>query len=175
MNAHPETRGQAWRFALVVVSDKAASGARADACMPQLRAALPQRSSISVERIVADDRVAIASLLAELADGGSVDCILTAGGTGLGPRDVTPQATLSVADYEVPGLAEAMRASTGQLVPTAMLSRAVAAVRARTLIVNLPGSPNAIRETLNVIVDVIPHGLGLLRGDVGEHAAPAVT
>ncbi|MDQ2817944.1 MAG: MogA/MoaB family molybdenum cofactor biosynthesis protein [Candidatus Eremiobacteraeota bacterium] len=160
-----------WRFALLVISDKAAAGERSDGCLPQMRAGLPPSSSVTCERILPDDACALQALLRDLSDGEGTDCILTAGGTGLGPRDMTPQATLAVADYEVPGLAEAMRASSVRTVRTAMLSRAVAAVRRRTLIINLPGSPTAVRETLAVIADVIPHGLALLRGEVTEHAA----
>jgi molybdenum cofactor synthesis domain-containing protein len=122
------------------------------------------------EEILADDRKELESLLKLLCDGGGVDAIFTSGGTGLGLRDITPQATLAIADYEVPGIAEAMREHSATRVPTAILSRAVAAVRKRTLIVNLPGSPKAVRETMAVIAQVLPHAFELLRGGDGEHA-----
>lgn len=160
-----------WRFALVVVSDKASSGVRVDECLPVLREGLPPESDVVAEHVLPDDKARLAALLRELCDRGDIDCVLTSGGTGLGPRDVTPQATLAVADYEVPGLGEAMRAASVARVPTAMLSRAIAVVRSRALIVNLPGSPKGARETLAVIAGVLPHALGLLRGDVGEHVA----
>lgn len=160
-----------WRFALIVLSDKASSGERADACLPAMADELPADSDVISEHILPDDRSALEALLRDLCDAEDADCVLTSGGTGLGARDVTPQATLAVADYEVPGIAEAMRAASIASVPTAMLSRAVAVVRAKTLIVNLPGSPKGVRETLAVIAGVLPHALGLLRGDVGEHAA----
>lgn len=160
-----------WRYALVVLSDKASSGVRADACLPAMRAGLPAGSGVVVERILPDDRGALEALLRDICDADAADCILTSGGTGLGPRDVTPQATLAVADYQVPGIAEAMRSASLAAVPTAMLSRAVAAVRAKTLIVNLPGSPKGVRETLAVIAGVLPHALELLRLEVGEHTA----
>ncbi|HXM18867.1 MAG TPA: MogA/MoaB family molybdenum cofactor biosynthesis protein [Candidatus Tumulicola sp.] len=168
MNAR--AAGRPWRFALVVLSDKAARGERQDDCLAIMRAGLPAGSDVVAERILADDRPGIEALLIDLCDKSDVDCVLTSGGTGLGPRDNTPQATLAVADYEVPGLAEAMRAASLGHVRTAMLSRAVAAVRRATLIVNLPGSPKGTRETLAVIVDVIPHALALLRGELTEHA-----
>jgi molybdopterin adenylyltransferase len=159
------------RFALLVLSDKAAAGKRDDACLPAMTEGLPRGATVASAEIMADDRPGIESKLAALCDSGDVDCVITSGGTGLGPRDVTPQATLAVAEYEVPGIAEAMRAASIATVPTAMLSRAVAAVRSGVLIVNLPGSPRGVRETLAVIASTLPHAIGLLRGKLGEHAA----
>jgi len=158
------------RVALLVLSDKAASGERADACLPAMRSALPPGASIVSEAILPDDRATIAACLARFCDDDLADIVLTSGGTGLSPRDVTPQATLDIADYAVPGIGEAMRAASIAAVPTAMLSRAIAAVRGRTLVVNLPGSPKAVRETLAVIGSQLAHAVGLLRGDVGEHS-----
>jgi molybdenum cofactor synthesis domain-containing protein len=159
------------RFALIVLSDKAAAGERADACLPELTQGLPADAVVVSSEILSDDREELEARLRSLCASGSVDCILTSGGTGLSARDVTPQATLAIADYEVPGIGEAMRAASLAAVPTAMLSRAVAVVRGVTLIVNLPGSPRAVRETLGVIAGVLPHAIGLLRGRVGEHQA----
>jgi molybdenum cofactor synthesis domain-containing protein len=158
------------RVALLVLSDKAASGERADACLPALRSGIPAGASIVCEEILADDRSTIAARIARLCDDDVADVVLTSGGTGLSPRDVTPQATAEIADYVVPGIGEAMRAASIPHVPTAMLSRAIAAVRGRTLVVNLPGSPKAVRETLAVIAGQLAHAVGLLRGDVGEHS-----
>jgi molybdopterin adenylyltransferase len=158
------------RVALLVLSDKAASGERADACLPAMRSGIPPEASIVCEEILADDHSAIAARLARLCDEDVADVVLTSGGTGLSPRDVTPQATAEIADYIVPGIGEAMRAASIAHVPTAMLSRAIAAVRGRTLVVNLPGSPKAVRETLAVIAGQLAHAVGLLRGDVGEHS-----
>jgi len=101
-----------------------------------------------------------------------VDVILTTGGTGLGPRDFTPEATLSVVDRVVPGFAEAMRAKTFEATPFAILSRAVAGVRGKCLIINLPGSPKAVRECLEVILPAIPHAVEIIKGEVAEHLAP---
>lgn len=159
------------RFALIVLSDKAAAGERADACLPEMTQGLPDGAIVVASEILADDRQAIEARLRALCASGTVDCILTSGGTGLSARDVTPQATLAIADYEVPGIAEAMRAASLAKVPTAMLSRAVAVVCGATLVVNLPGSPRGVRETLAVIAGVLPHAIGLLAGRVGEHKA----
>lgn len=116
------------------------------------------------ERILPDDPAALQAELIDLADAGSADLVLTSGGTGLGPRDRTPQATAAILDYEVPGIAEAIRAAAIPSVKTAMLSRALAGVRHRTLIVNFPGSPKAVGESLDVVLPVIPHALELLAG-----------
>jgi len=159
------------RVALVVLSDKAASGERADACLPVMRSSLPAGCVVVSEEVLADDRRELESLLKLLCDRGGIDAIFTSGGTGLGLRDITPQATLAVADYDVPGIADAMRQHSAVKVPTAILSRAVAAVRKRTLIINLPGSPKAVRETMAVIASVLPHAFELLRGSAGEHAS----
>jgi molybdenum cofactor synthesis domain-containing protein len=112
----------------------------------------------------------IANKLMEWADAGNVDVILTTGGTGLGPRDVTPEATTRVIDRAVPGLAEAMRAGTLPKTPFAILSRAVAGLRGKCLIVNLPGSPRAVRECLEVILPAVPHAVQIITGEITEHA-----
>lgn len=159
-----------WRAVLIVLSDKAASGERPDACLPAMRSGLPEEFGVAAEHILNDDSAALISLLRKLCDADGADLVLTSGGTGLSPRDITPQATLSIAEYEVPGIAEAMRAASLRQVPTAMLSRAVAAVRKKTLIVNLPGSPKAVSETLAVVAPVLGHGCELLHGNKGDHA-----
>jgi molybdenum cofactor synthesis domain-containing protein len=128
--------------------------------------------AVTDERIIPDEAAGIAEVLFHLSERPDVDLILTTGGTGLAPRDVTPQATLGTIEYEVPGIAEAMRAASLAVTPAAMLSRAVAGVRNRTLIVNLPGSPKGVRETLAVILPALPHALNTLRGEVGDHERP---
>jgi molybdopterin adenylyltransferase len=155
----------AYRTAVIVLSDRAAAGTRADACLPAAREALGAGFAVEDERILPDEPAALQAALIELADAG-MPLVLTSGGTGLGPRDRTPQATSAVLDYEIPGIGEAMRAASMQIIATAMLSRAVAGVRDRTLIVNLPGSPKAVRETIAVLVPVLPHALDLLADNV---------
>ena len=154
--------------ALIVLSDRAASGARADACLPVMKERLGPAYRIVRELVLPDDPGALQAELIDISDSGTADLILTSGGTGLAPRDRTPQATLAVLDYEVPGIAEAIRAASMEIVRSAMLSRAVAGVRHRTLIVNLPGSPKAVAESMDVIVSVLPHALELLADRVSD-------
>ena len=150
-----------FRVAAIVLSDRAASGERPDACIPVMRERLTGYE-IVCERVLPDDASALQAELIDVCDGSTADVVLTSGGTGLSPRDRTPQATLAVLDYEVPGIAEAIRAESMKIVASAMLSRAVAGVRHRTLIVNLPGSPKAVGEALDVLLPVLPHALELL-------------
>jgi molybdopterin adenylyltransferase len=163
------------RVAILTVSDKASSGERADAGGPAIRETLAA-SGVETEvveyRIVADEEQDIAEALFHLSERADVDLILTTGGTGLAPRDVTPQATLGAIEYQVPGIAEAMRAASLQVTPAGMLSRAVAGVRRGTLIVNLPGNPKAVRENLSAIAAALPHAISTLHGQVGEHSRP---
>lgn len=154
------------RVALIVLSDRAASGERPDACIPVMKERLGPAYNVAFEEVLPDDASALQARLIDLCDRGEVGLILTSGGTGLSPRDRTPQATLAILDYEVPGIAEAIRSASMRIVKSAMLSRAVAGVRHNTLIVNLPGSPKAAGESLDVIAPVLPHALELLRGEV---------
>jgi molybdopterin adenylyltransferase len=157
------------RTAVVTISDRSARGERVDESGRVLAEAL-DGSVYAVEsrRILPDEKGEIETLLIELCDQG-FELILTTGGTGFAPRDVTPEATRAVVDREAPGLAEAMRAASLKLTPHAMLSRSYAGMRDRTLIVNLPGSPKAVRENLEVILPALPHGVELLRGEDSPH------
>jgi len=159
-----------FRAGILTVSDKGAAGEREDTSGAAIRELLSGiDATIDRYEIIADVRDLIAERLTAWADAIRLDLIVTTGGTGLGRRDVTPEATLDVIDYEVPGLAEAMRAEGLKHTPMSMLSRAVAGVRGRTLIVNLPGSPRGVRENLSVILPVLPHARELLRGESSEH------
>lgn len=151
--------------ALIVLSDRAASGARADACIPVMKERLGAVYEVVRETILPDDSGALQAELIDLADAGTAALVLTSGGTGLSPRDRTPQATAAILDYEVPGISEAIRSESLRIVRTAMLARGVAGVRHRTLIVNLPGSPKAAGEALDAVLSVIPHAIALLAGD----------
>jgi molybdenum cofactor synthesis domain-containing protein len=154
------------KTALIVLSDRAASGERPDACIPIMRERLGAEYQIVRETVLPDDAGALQAELIDLCDSGKASLVLTSGGTGLSPRDRTPQATAAILDYEVPGIAEAIRAASIAIVPTAMLSRALAGVRHRTLIVNLPGSPKAVAETLGVVLPVLPHAIRQLNGEI---------
>lgn len=154
------------RFGVLTISDRSAQGQRPDASGPALEGMITLRGWKVVKRLtIPDDLVTIRKALAGWADAGDIDIIVTTGGTGFSPRDVTPEATLAVIERNAPGLAEAMRQASLRVTPHAMLSRAVAGIRGRTLIVNLPGSPKAASENLEVIVPVLPHAVQLLRND----------
>lgn len=160
-----------YRIGILTVSDRSARGERADLSMPAVAetvAALPG-AEIVARDVVPDEEPAIGTTLRRWAAEG-LDLILTTGGTGVSPRDVTPEATRAVIDREVPGFAEAMRAASLAVTPHAMLSRAVCGLLGRTLIVNLPGSPKGARENLLVIMPALPHALEKLRGDPSECA-----
>jgi molybdenum cofactor synthesis domain-containing protein len=153
------------RIAIVTVSDRAASGEREDASGPALAEDVVARGwEVAGRTVVPDDEEAIKRALVEIADAGAADVILTTGGTGLSPRDVTPEATLAVVTRCVPGLPEAMRAASLAKTPNAMISRAEAGVRGECLIVNLPGSPKGAVECFEVIAPALEHASRLLKG-----------
>ena len=158
------------RVGILTASDKGARGEREDVSGPRIRSLLSAGYETVAYTVVPDDRETIARELIRLSDEVGCDLILTTGGTGFAPRDVTPEATRDVCDRMAPGIAEAIRAQSMRITSRAMLSRGVSGIRGRTLIVNLPGSPKAVEESMAVFLDVVGHGLNLLRGTDGECA-----
>ncbi|MBK9064870.1 MAG: MogA/MoaB family molybdenum cofactor biosynthesis protein [Acidobacteria bacterium] len=159
------------RVAVLTISDRSYHGERADKTGPAVAEAVRRLlpgASIVEQTILPDEKDDIEWNLKRIADTASADLVLTAGGTGLSPRDVTPQATQAIAGYEVPGIGELMRAATRAALPVAILSRQVAAVRERTLVVNLPGSPRGAVECLEAVADVLPHAVTTLRNEAGD-------
>lgn len=157
------------RVAVLTISDSVSAGTREDRSGPALRQRLEHLGyQVTLTRTVPDDRPQIAATLRELADSNGLAAIFTTGGTGIAPRDVTPEATREVIEREIPGLGELMRAEGRKSVATAPLSRALAGSRGRTLIVNFPGSPRGAVESLDAIVDLVPHIVDLLNGNT-EH------
>ncbi|MCH8062793.1 MAG: MogA/MoaB family molybdenum cofactor biosynthesis protein [Chloroflexi bacterium] len=158
-----------FRLAILTISDAGSKGEREDTSGDVISEMMAGEDFRELRRdIVPDEEELISGRLREWCDGGEFDLILTTGGTGLGPRDVTPEATKAVLDIDVPGIAEAMRIQTLKNTPLAMLSRSVSGVRSGCLIVNLPGSPKAVRETLAVALEAIPHGLEMVKGRRGH-------
>jgi len=154
--------------AILTISDTRSAGTREDTTTDQMTEILKDAGiEVVATQLVPDEHDEIAAAIVQVAD--RADLVLTSGGTGLAPRDVTPEATRSVLDREAPGIAEAMRAETARLQPLAWLSRAVAGQRGTTLVVNLPGSPKAVRECLDVLVPMLPHALKLSSGGGGQH------
>ena len=155
--------------AILTVSDTRSAGTREDTTTELMAESLGEIDvEVVATRLVPDERDEIERAIVELCDGANL--VLTSGGTGLAPRDVTPEATLAVIDRQAPGIAEAMRAETAQFQRLAWLSRAVAGTRGRTLIVNLPGNPKAVRECMGVLTPMLPHALKLVSGEDGGGA-----
>ncbi len=157
------------RTAIITLSDKGSIGERVDESGLVIREMLSKTSAVVDHyEILPDEKLQIIAVLTRLADSGTIDLILTTGGTGVALRDVTPEATRAVIDRELPGMAEAMRAESLKKTPHAMISRAIAGIRKQTLIVNLPGSPKAVRENLAVILPALPHAIDKIKGDPSD-------
>jgi molybdopterin adenylyltransferase len=162
----------AWRAAVITVSDSRAGGRPGDASGDVIAERLRSLPAVIVQRnVVADTIDEIQGVLRRAISG--ADLVVLTGGTGLGPRDVTPQAIEPLLDYQVPGMAEAMRHDGAQRTPHAMLSRQVVGVAGQCLVISLPGSPRAVAESLDSIWAALPHALALLRGDTAHHAEPS--
>lgn len=157
-------------FAILTISDRSFRGEREDLTGPELKRFLEAKGAKVVHMsIVPDEKEIIKARLMELCDGeNSPEIILTAGGTGLGPRDVTPEATQEILEKEIPGIAETMRARSLAMTPAAMLSRAVSGLRKKTLIINLPGSPKGARENLEAVASALPHAVEIIRKKITD-------
>lgn len=163
----------AFTAGVLTVSDKGAQGQRQDESGPALRALLEAAGGrVAQYQIVPDEPAQISAVLCAWADREKLDLILTTGGTGFSPRDHTPEATLAVCNRLAPGLAETIRAEGRKKTPQAMLSRAVAGIRGRTLIINLPGSVKGVTESLAAVMPALPHGLEVLRGEAADCGHP---
>jgi molybdopterin adenylyltransferase len=153
------------KVAVLTISDRCARGERDDEGGPLVeRLVVAAGAEVVARAIVPDERVEIEQMLRKWSDAGAIDLVLTTGGTGLGARDVTPEATRSVIDREAPGIAEAMRHAGMQATAMAALSRQVAGARGKTLIVNLPGSPKAVAECLDAVIGILPHAVEMMNG-----------
>ncbi len=155
---------------IITASDKGSRGEREDVSGKTIAAMLAGIGVVKKYIVVPDEREALTAVMIDMADNLNIDLILTTGGTGLGPRDVTPDATLAVIERQVPGIPELMRAKSLEKTPRAMLTRAVAGQRGRTLIINLPGSPKGVQECLEVVLPALEHGLAIMKGEASECA-----
>ena len=160
----------AFTIGILTLSDKGSRGEREDLSGQVIRDIVAPLGKVTHYRVIPDDVDVIVETLVDWVDSENVDLILTTGGTGLSPRDVTPEATARVLDWEIPGMAEAMRVASMQKTPHAMLSRAKVGVRRQSMIINLPGSPKGVRENLEVVMPALEHGLKKLKGDPSDCA-----
>lgn len=153
------------RVAILTVSDSCAQGEREDISGQTIKDMLPEDGfEICRKKIVADDHEKIVNELKHLSDKADIDVVFTTGGTGLGPRDVTPEATASVCERIIPGLGEIMRAEGLKKTKNAILSRGIAGICNKTLVINLPGSPKGVKESLEIILNVLPHAVDMMHG-----------
>jgi molybdenum cofactor synthesis domain-containing protein len=160
-----------FKVAILTISDRGSKGEREDLSGPLIREMVKDLPAEVIHyEVIPDEKEQIVKALKRCVDELKADLILTTGGTGLSPRDVTPEATLKVIDKEVPGFSEAMRAESLKKTPHAMISRAVCGIRGSSLIINLPGSPKSVKENLSVILPALPHALSKLKGDPSECA-----
>ena len=163
-----------FRVAILTVSDRGYTGLRTDASGPMLAGMLRQAGyEVVIQEILPDERAMLTGRMRAICDGHLADLLVTTGGTGFAPRDITPEATLEIAERQAPGIAEAMRMGSLTKTPRAMLSRGVSVLRGRTLVLNLPGSPKGARENLETVLPTLEHGLAILTGRDGDCGQPA--
>jgi molybdopterin adenylyltransferase len=162
----------AFTFGIITVSDKGSRGERLDTSGQEIRTILEREGfSFSDYMIVPDEPDQISAALLTYADDKKIDLIVTTGGTGVSPRDVTPEATISILNKEIPGMAEAMRRESARITPHAMISRAVAGIRGTSLVLNLPGSPKGVRENLSTVLPALKHAIEKIKGDPSDCAS----
>lgn len=159
-----------YKIGIITASDKGSQGEREDMSAAVIKEELASLGQVVEYAIIPDDKELLAAKMIEFCDEKGLDLIFTTGGTGFSPRDVTPEATMAVVERLAPGIAEVMRYESYKITPHAMLSRATAGIRRQTLIINLPGSPKAVRECLRAILPALPHGLEVLKGQARECA-----
>ncbi len=159
-----------YKAVVVTISDKGAAGQRADASGPRLRAMLEKAYEVAEVIVIPDEVDLIAETIRKQIDEKGADLVVTTGGTGVGPRDVTPEATSMVIEKELPGFSEAMRMESYRKTPFALISRAVCGIRGQSIVVNLPGSPKAAAECLSFVEAALPHALEKVKGDPSECA-----
>ena len=160
-----------YRAAVITVSDKGSKGERVDGSGPALKEILEKTFDVTGITIVPDEAPIIAAAIKELIDAHGVDLVVTTGGTGVSARDVTPEATRSVIDRDLPGFAEVMRMESYKITPRSIISRAIAGIRGNSIVVNLPGSPKAATECLMFVLGAIPHALSKIKGDQTDCAS----
>jgi len=159
------------KIVIITVSDSCSEGKREDTSGPLIKQMVKGLGEVIKYEIIPDEKASISQAIKEAADELKADIVLTTGGTGLSFRDVTPEATREVVEKEIPGFAELMRQKSFEIAPTAILSRAIAGIRGKSLIINLPGSPKAVKECLDIILPLVPHALDMIKGKGHEDFA----
>lgn len=157
------------KYAVIIASDSRSAGEKQDLCISAIEKSMGAKYQLSVSEILSDDIVTLQKAMIEIADNTDIPLILTSGGTGFSPRDNTPEATLGIIEKETPGISEAIRLVSRDKTMYWMLSRAISGIRGETLIVNLPGSPKAVQESISAFLPVLEHGLEILLGDFKQH------
>ena len=159
------------KIVIITVSDSCSEGKREDTSGPLIKQIIENMGKVTEYEIVPDEKASIRAAIKEAVDELKADLVLTTGGTGLSSRDVTPEATREVVEKEIPGFAELMRQKSFEIAPMAILSRAIAGIRGKSLIINLPGSPKAVKECLDIILPLVPHALDMIKGKGHENSA----